>query len=326
MARIVSELNGQVLKDYPFNKPSVTVGRRKDNAIVFSNLEVSGYHARIDKKGANYFLTDLQSTNGTFVNGRRVVSHRLSHGDRISIGRNQLLFIGTEIARIEAENMNVPLDGTVIIGGPKRPKAKASQAPRIEQDIIHQAAQPGHGRTLAIISFVLLLMAGAGFFVSRGAISPFLKGVFVSPEDQAARIRAEADKTANSGDAIDAGMMVRTPQTEEASPSVSPVQGTQPETMLSQDDSPLTKSSEELKPGTRSEEKSVVAASGIPQNDLDIEAIVWSSDGKNSFALINGVELRTGESVDGMTIAEIGRDYVVLRSAEQESTVKLTLQ
>ncbi len=322
MARIVSELNGQVLKDYPFNKPSITVGRQKDNAIIFSNMEVSGYHARIDKKGANYFLTDLQSTNGTFVNGRRVVSHRLSHGDRISIGRNQLLFIGTELARIEVESMNVPLDGTVIIGGPKRSKAKGSHAPKMEEHIIEQTDKHEHLRTAVILCLIALIVAGAGFFLSAGGISA-VKGVF-SGKDQVARIKAGPDKAASAGGGIDAGVGHRRPQTDNASPPLSPARGTGTATMVSQKEPQSTKG--ELKAGTDLEEKTEVAASGIAEGGLEVEAIVWSSDGRHSFALINGIELRTGESVNGMMFAEIGRDYVVLRSAEQESKIILSLQ
>jgi hypothetical protein len=58
---------------------------------------------------------------------------------------------------------------------------------------------------------------------------------------------------------------------------------------------------------------------------LAIEAIVWSSDGTGSFALINGIKLMAGDSIEGMTVEDIGRDYVVLRSEDGQSTVRLTL-
>jgi len=69
MARLLWEHEGQVIKDYPFPKGSITIGRRKENTIVFTNPEVSSSHARIDKIGPDYILTDLQSTNGTLING-----------------------------------------------------------------------------------------------------------------------------------------------------------------------------------------------------------------------------------------------------------------
>ncbi len=133
MARLLWEHEGQVIKDYPFPRGSVTIGRREENTIVFTNPEVSSSHARIDKVGTDFILTDLQSTNGTYVNTLKVFSHRLSHGDRISIGKNILLFIGTEKAKVDAERANIPLNQTVIIGGAKHRKRSPAPAAHIEK-------------------------------------------------------------------------------------------------------------------------------------------------------------------------------------------------
>ena len=67
MARLVLVFNKKVIKDCPFDKENMTIGRDEGNDIVIDNLAVSGFHARIDKTGDNYILTDLQSTNGTWV-------------------------------------------------------------------------------------------------------------------------------------------------------------------------------------------------------------------------------------------------------------------
>jgi predicted component of type VI protein secretion system len=69
MTRLLLEHGWQAIKDYPFRKGSVTIGRLKDNTAIFTNHDVSSSHARIDKVGTDYILTDLHSTNGTFVNG-----------------------------------------------------------------------------------------------------------------------------------------------------------------------------------------------------------------------------------------------------------------
>lgn len=96
MARLILTFNKQVIKEYPFLKESVTIGREEDNTIVISNLAVSGYHARIDKTGSDYIVTDLQSTNGTFVNNKKVVSQKLAHGDNILVGKHIILFVASE--------------------------------------------------------------------------------------------------------------------------------------------------------------------------------------------------------------------------------------
>jgi pSer/pThr/pTyr-binding forkhead associated (FHA) protein len=95
MARVILMFNKQVVKEYPLMKDSVTIGRNEENTIHINNLAVSGYHARIDAAGNDYILTDLQSTNGTFVNDKRIVSHKLSHGDNVIVGKHVILFIGT---------------------------------------------------------------------------------------------------------------------------------------------------------------------------------------------------------------------------------------
>ena len=73
MARLILMFNKKVIKEYPFLKDSITIGRKDDNVIVVDNLAVSGYHARIDKTGDDYLLTDLQSTNGKVIYDNNVV-------------------------------------------------------------------------------------------------------------------------------------------------------------------------------------------------------------------------------------------------------------
>ena len=62
MAKLILTFNKQLIKEYPFAKDSITMGRQDENTIVIDNLAVSGYHAKIDKVGGEYILTDLQST------------------------------------------------------------------------------------------------------------------------------------------------------------------------------------------------------------------------------------------------------------------------
>ena len=93
MPRLILTFKKQVIKEYPFSKGSITIGRNEGNGIVIDNLAVSGHHAKIDRVGINYILTDLQSTNGTFVNDKKVISHKLAHGDNITIGKHVFLFV-----------------------------------------------------------------------------------------------------------------------------------------------------------------------------------------------------------------------------------------
>jgi sigma-B regulation protein RsbU (phosphoserine phosphatase) len=68
----------------------VLIGRRSDADIVLNNQHVSRHHAKLVKTEEGYFLQDLGSTHGTFVNEIRVEQHVLKHGDRISVGKDRI--------------------------------------------------------------------------------------------------------------------------------------------------------------------------------------------------------------------------------------------
>lgn len=90
---IVSDSNGQT-REYALDKERVTIGRHQDNDICLNDKAVSGHHAVVITILQDSFLEDLDSTNGTQVNGRQIAKHPLSHGDVISVGRNALRFEG----------------------------------------------------------------------------------------------------------------------------------------------------------------------------------------------------------------------------------------
>jgi len=91
---IVTDANGAT-KEVPLSKERVTIGRAPDNDIPFTgDKAVSGHHAVVITILQDSFLEDLDSTNGTQVNGKQVAKHPLSNGDVISIGRNTLKYLG----------------------------------------------------------------------------------------------------------------------------------------------------------------------------------------------------------------------------------------
>ena len=91
---IVTDANGAT-KEVPLSKERVTIGRAPDNDIPFTgDKAVSGHHAVVITILQDSFLEDLDSTNGTQVNGKQVAKHPLSNGDVISIGRNTLKYMG----------------------------------------------------------------------------------------------------------------------------------------------------------------------------------------------------------------------------------------
>ncbi len=80
---------GRVYKDLPI---PVTIGREEGNGLRLNDERISRFHAKVQIEDSDIILTDLDSTNGTRVNGSAVQIRRLRPGDQVSIGRTMLLF------------------------------------------------------------------------------------------------------------------------------------------------------------------------------------------------------------------------------------------
>jgi pSer/pThr/pTyr-binding forkhead associated (FHA) protein len=93
MPRLILSLDGVVLKEIGLTKDRTTIGRRSHNDVVIDNLAVSGEHAVIYVSGADTYLEDLGSTNGTTVNGQPIKRHLLQAGDLIEIGKYRLKYL-----------------------------------------------------------------------------------------------------------------------------------------------------------------------------------------------------------------------------------------
>ena len=103
MARLVLSLDGQTLAEYNMSKERYTIGRLPDNDIRIDNAAVSGHHALIINILNDSFLEDLNSTNGTYVNGKIIKKHALQQGDVITVGHHALRFIDGETEEPEDE-------------------------------------------------------------------------------------------------------------------------------------------------------------------------------------------------------------------------------
>ncbi len=125
--KLILSLNNAVLGEYPLAKERIVLGRRPDNDIQVDNLAVSGKHAAIITILNDSFLEDLDSTNGTFVNGKLVKKHALKNGDIITIGKHELKYVNEEATDSD------DFEKTMIIrpgmAGHAAAAAKAAQVP-----------------------------------------------------------------------------------------------------------------------------------------------------------------------------------------------------
>ncbi|MDJ0941214.1 MAG: FHA domain-containing protein [Woeseiaceae bacterium] len=85
-------LNGKTLKKLTFDKPRMLVGRSEHNDLAIDSRFVSRHHLLLVRHGGSTFLMDLNSTNGTFVNSKRVSNHILIDDDVITVGHHRVKY------------------------------------------------------------------------------------------------------------------------------------------------------------------------------------------------------------------------------------------
>jgi len=92
-ALIIRSGGNRVGESFPLEGDRMTVGRRPDSDVFLDDVTVSRDHALVVKRGGDFYLDDLGSLNGTYVNRRRIESHKLADGDELQIGKYKLSFL-----------------------------------------------------------------------------------------------------------------------------------------------------------------------------------------------------------------------------------------
>jgi pSer/pThr/pTyr-binding forkhead associated (FHA) protein len=93
MAKLILSMDGLVLKEIALTKERMSIGRRASNDIQIDNLAISGEHAAVVTILNDSFLEDLNSTNGTLINGQPAKKHFLKNGDLIELGKYKLKYV-----------------------------------------------------------------------------------------------------------------------------------------------------------------------------------------------------------------------------------------
>jgi pSer/pThr/pTyr-binding forkhead associated (FHA) protein len=102
MLQILLKFNENVMKVFQSNKTEITIGRDMENDLQIDNLAVSSFHARIERSQDKYFIEDLNSTNGTYIDEEKITKCELQDGDTAGIGKHSLTFLlegGTSTGR-----------------------------------------------------------------------------------------------------------------------------------------------------------------------------------------------------------------------------------
>jgi FHA domain len=131
MPKMIVSIDGVVIKEVQLTKDRTTLGRRPYNDIVIDNLAISGEHAVIQLSGNEVTLEDLNSTNGTYINGKAVKKQILANDDTIEIGKYKIKY-ANEQQEAGFERTMVIKAGTVGMGAaaPAAPAAAAASSAR----------------------------------------------------------------------------------------------------------------------------------------------------------------------------------------------------
>ncbi len=179
MPKMIVSIDGVVIKEVQLAKDRTTMGRRPYNDVVIDNLAVSGEHAVFQLAGDEVYLEDLNSTNGTYVNGKAAKKQLLRSGDTIEVGKYKIKFLsdaGDDVvtkysaptAAVEAEEL--PQATIRVISG----AAAGRQVPLTK--IVTTIGKPG-------VAIAAITRRRGGFFVHvEGGGNPTLNGASIGAE------------------------------------------------------------------------------------------------------------------------------------------------
>lgn len=203
MPKMIVSIDGVVIKEVQLTKDRTSLGRRPYNDIVIDNLAVSGEHAVLQMTGNEVYLEDLNSTNGTYVNGKAIKKRLLQNSDLVEIGKYKIKYVN-EAAGPDYEKTMVikpasaALAALAAAGGAGAPAAApvtADAAGVSLQGAIKVMSGAAAGREVALVKVVTTIgkpgVAVAaitkrpqGFVVAHveGAGKPMLNGVPIGAE------------------------------------------------------------------------------------------------------------------------------------------------
>ena len=162
MARLMLSLDGQVLAEYNMNKERYTIGRLPDNDIRIDNPAVSGHHSLIINILNDSFLEDLNSTNGTYVNGKLIKKHAMQHGDVITVGHHQLRFVDSQDGEAEQDDFEKTMVITSSTQGEDRIRRVSAAVDQAAKTVTKRPGVPENATALPKAKLQVLSGAFAG--------------------------------------------------------------------------------------------------------------------------------------------------------------------
>jgi pSer/pThr/pTyr-binding forkhead associated (FHA) protein len=130
-AKLLVKLHGQASRMIDLVTECFTIGRKPDNDLTIDDQRISSHHARIIKVQSVFFIEDLRSTNGTFVNEKQIDRHQLRDGDIIAVGQHHLIFQDTSAVETTPAAASIDMDKTMVLTGGGQLRALETPAARL---------------------------------------------------------------------------------------------------------------------------------------------------------------------------------------------------
>jgi pSer/pThr/pTyr-binding forkhead associated (FHA) protein len=153
MPKMIVSIDGVVIKEVQLTKDRTTLGRRPYNDIVIDNLAVSGEHAVIQLAGTDVSLEDLNSTNGTYINGKAVKKQQLANNDTIEIGKYKIKYVN-EQQEAGFERTMVIKAGAAGLGAPSPSAVPAATPAPVSNAAIKVLSGAAAGREVPLVKVV----------------------------------------------------------------------------------------------------------------------------------------------------------------------------
>jgi len=171
MPKMIISLDGVVLREVQLTKDRVTLGRRPYNDIVIDHLAVSGEHAVLQISGSEAFIEDLNSTNGTYINGKTVKKQLLKNDDVIEIGKYRIQYV-SEAGAADSSKSSVAAGASAISAAIKVMSGPAAGREMALVKPVTTIGKPG-------VAVATITRKPEGFVVAHveGASKPVLNGV-----------------------------------------------------------------------------------------------------------------------------------------------------
>lgn len=175
MAKIVLSLNGVVLQEASLSNGKIRIGRHPHNDMVIESRAISGEHAMVEVRGSDVVLEDLNSTNGTQVNGQPVKKHFLQDRDVVELAKYKLQYLAEKPLATVKKPAAVPAGAAAvkILTGANSGKQLLLSKP------LTTLGRPG-------IAVAVIAQRADGYYLTHveGAQPPTINGISIGKEAQ----------------------------------------------------------------------------------------------------------------------------------------------